>query len=127
VNLKTEDSLENDSVESTIESQNFKIPKKKENSGKLKLPKELNIHQKMILQSSLYRALKVKGIEFDDDLIFNDPECPPEMNDSSLEIGIQKISNYNKEIYYKFKRRSKVGEYPPLEIVDDQIQVKLMH
>ncbi len=97
--------------------------KSKSGEAKLKLPKDLTSTQREILQKSLFRALEVKGIEFCDDLNYNDKECPPEKNDSSLEVGIQSISNFNKDIYYKFKIKSRKAEYAPLEIVDDEIQV----
>lgn len=91
--------------------------------AKFRLPKELTKDQKRILQESFLRALEVKGITFGDDLNFEDKECPSHMNDASLEVGMQKISDYNKEIYYKFKKKTREAEYPPLEIVDDDIQV----
>ena len=91
--------------------------------AKFRLPKELTKEQKRILQESFLRALEVKGITFGDDLNYEDNECPSHMNDASLEVGMQKISEYNKEIYYKFKKKTREAEYPPLEIVDDDIQV----
>ena len=99
------------------------ITKKTDNSAKFKIPKDLTKEQKKTLQGSLLRALEVKGIEFGDDLNFEDKDCPPSMNDASLEVGIQKISEYNKEIYYKFKQKTRLAEYPPLEVVDDDLQV----
>jgi hypothetical protein len=99
--------------------------KSKCTEAKLRLPKELTSTQREILQKSLFRALQVKGIEFCDDLNFNDKECPPDKNDSSLEVGIQSISNYNKDIFYKFKVKSRKADYAPLEIVDDEIQVNI--
>ncbi len=98
--------------------------KSKCNDAKFRLPKELTKEQKKILQESLYRALEVKEITFGDDLNYQDKDCPSSMNDASLEVGIQKISEYNKEIYYKFKKKTREAEYPPLEIVDDNIQVR---
>ena len=56
-------------------------------------------------------------------MCYPDPECPCEMNNSLFEPGIASISEYNKEIYYKFKERSKEGQYAPLEIIEDEIQV----
>ncbi len=103
-------------------SNNFNS-KAKTSEAKLKLPKELTQKQKETLQKSLFRALQVKGIEFYDDLNFGDNDCPPEKNDSSLEVGIQSISDFNKEIFYKFKIKSRKAEYAPLEIVDDELQV----
>ncbi len=97
--------------------------KTKSCDAKFRLPKELTKDQKRIFQESFLRALEVKGITFGDDLNFEDKECPSSMNDASLEVGMQKISEYNKEIYYKFKKKTREAEYPPLEIVDDDIQV----
>ena len=92
------------------------------NDGKMKLPKQLNTFQKQILKKSLFRALEVKNIKFNDDLIYLDKDCPESMNNSLLEQDIKEISLYNKEIYYKFKERSRKGEYAPIEIIDDPIQ-----
>ena len=88
----------------------------------MKLPKQLNTFQKQILKKSLFRALEVKNIKFNDDLIYLDKDCPESMNNSLLEQDIKEISLYNKEIYYKFKERSRKGEYAPIEIIDDPIQ-----
>ena len=52
-----------------------------------------------------------------------DPDCLTEMNNSKFEPGIQKMSPYNKKIFYKFKEKSRKGEYPGLEILEDDIQV----
>jgi hypothetical protein len=101
-----------------------KVNRAKSCDAKFRLPKDLTKEQKRILQESLLRALEVKGITFGDDLNFQDKDCPPSMNDASLEVGMQIISDYNKEIYYKFKKKTREAEYPPLEIVDDDIQVK---
>ena len=45
------------------------------------------------------------------------------MNNSLLEPNIQAISDYNKDIYYKFKEKTRKGEYAPVEVIDDDIQV----
>ena len=92
------------------------------NDGKMKLPKQLNSIQKEKMKKSLFRALEVKNILFSDDLVYIDKDCPESMNNSLLEPDIKEIAYYNKEIYYKFKERSRKGEYPPVEIIDDPIQ-----
>ena len=74
------------------------------------------------MMTSLFRALQVKGITFNDDLVYMDPDCPAKMNNSLLETGINEISPYNKKIYYSFKERSRKGEYAPVEVIDDPIQ-----
>jgi hypothetical protein len=116
---------DNNSTTST-NSDSLKQPIKKKSKSvpKFKLPK-LKPKQKTILQKSLFRALKVKNIEFDDNLCFLDPDCRIEMNDSCLEPGIQKLDEENKKIYYQFKEKTNKGEYPPLEIEDDEIQVNM--
>ncbi len=92
--------------------------------AKFKLPKHLSLEQKRILKESLFRALQVKNISFDDNLTYPHEDCPIFFNDASREVGIQKISDYNKQIYYKFKEKTQMAEYPPLEIIDDEMQVK---
>jgi len=103
------------------------IDKKAENlndsTAKFKLGRQLNLPQKTILKESLFRALYVKNITFNDDLCYTDKECPMELNNSMNEPGIQMISDYNKSIFYKFKERTRRGEYPPLEVINDEIQV----
>jgi hypothetical protein len=103
-----------------------KISNNNKCEGKLRIPKELTQDQMKKLQESLFRALEVKGIEFKDDLNYEDPDCPESMNNSKLEVGIQSISPYNKEIYYKVKKRTRMAEYPPLEVIDDALQVKII-
>ncbi len=90
---------------------------------KLKLPRELKPEQKELLQRSIMKANLVKEINFNDDLCYPYDNCQELKNDSSLEPGIVSLSDYNKEIYYKFKERSKKGEYAPLQIMEDDIQV----
>ncbi len=90
--------------------------------GKMKLPKILSNYQKEIMKKSLFRALKTKNIIFNDDLIYLDEDCPESMNNSLLEHDIKEIAPYNKETYYKFKEKSRNGEYAPIEIIDDPIQ-----
>ena len=57
----------------------------------MKLPKQLNTFQKQILKKSLFRALEVKNIKFNDDLIYLDKDCPESMNNSLLEQDIKEI------------------------------------
>lgn len=90
--------------------------------GHMKLPKTLNRKQKDLMMTSLFRALQVKDITFNDDLVYLDPDCPQTMNNSLIETGIAEISNYNKKIYYSFKERSRKGEYAPIEVIDDPVQ-----
>ena len=122
-----EDVAETD--DSSISSQNgsYQIDKKsnksKGDSTKFRLGRQPNESQKTILKESLFRAFYVKNIIFNDDLCYSDKECAMELNNAINEPGIQAISDYNKSIYYKFKERTRRGEYPPLEIIDEEIQV----
>ncbi len=78
--------------------------------------------KKQILRESLYRALLVKEIKFDDDLYYDEIETFAHHNNSSFEPGIQKVSDYNLNIYRKFKERTREANYPALEIIDDEKQ-----
>lgn len=98
------------------------IKKPNQNEGHFKLPKPLSQTRKDLVMKSLFRALTVKGITFNDDLVFLDPDCPKEMNNAYHEPMIIKISDYNKKIYYAFKEKSRKGEYAPVEVIDDPIQ-----
>lgn len=114
-----QNSLENDIVM-------FDFEKKNENVAvypKFILWKPLPDKKIGILKENLKNALIFKNIEFSDDLAFLDSDCPEEMNNAKLEPGIQKMSSYNKSIFYKFKQRTRSGEYPGLEIIEDPIQV----
>ena len=42
---------------------------------------------------SLFRDLEAKGIEFNDDLVYIDKDCPKEMNNSLLESSIQILND----------------------------------
>lgn len=103
-------------------SKEILIEKPKQNEGHIKLPKPLSQKKKDLLMKSLFRALTVKEITFNDDLVFLDSDCPKEMNNAYYEPGIPKISDYNKKIYYLFKEKSRIGEYAPVEVIDDPIQ-----
>lgn len=81
---------------------------------------------KEFLQTSLYKALLVKGISFCDDLYYPENISHKSMNNAILEPGMQVISLYNKGIYYRFKERTRKFEYPPLEIEEDEVQVKFL-
>ena len=83
-----------------------------------KMPKE--IEEKSM--KSLFRGLEAKGIEFNDDLVYIDKDCPKEMNNSLLESSIQILNEQNKKKYYKFKEKSRKGIYAPVEVVDDPEQ-----
>lgn len=95
-------------------------------SAKFKIGRQLTEIQKTTLKESLFRALYVKNINFNDDLCYVDKECPIDLNNAENEPGIQTISDYNKIIYYKFKERTRRGEYPPIEVIDEEIQVRLI-
>jgi len=88
------------------------------------MPPVLSEYLKSVLQNSLSRALVIKHITFDDELSYCSYDCKPENNDTRLEIGMQKLSGLNKELYYKFKQRTNKAEYGPVEIIDDIHQVK---
>eukprot|EP01017_Pseudomicrothorax_dubius_P048007 TRINITY_DN8672_c0_g1_i6.p1 TRINITY_DN8672_c0_g1~~TRINITY_DN8672_c0_g1_i6.p1 ORF type:complete len:506 (-),score=52.48 TRINITY_DN8672_c0_g1_i6:315-1832(-) len=74
------------------------------------------------LQLSLCRALIAKGVIFDDDLCFPVPNCPPEKNDASLEIGLKPMDKATYMIFRNFKQMTRKGVYAPLEIVEDKLQ-----
>lgn len=117
----------NQSKKELTESNTTKSNKSTDNQSeylttKFKLFKNTSEERKRILRESLYRALLVKDIKFDDDLYYDGKETFHYHNDSSLEPGIQKVSEYNHKIYNKFKERTRVGNYPALEIVDDDNQ-----
>ena len=57
-----------------------------------KMPKE--IEEKSM--KSLFRGLEAKGIEFNDDLVYIDKDCPKEMNNSLLESSIQILNEQSK-------------------------------
>jgi hypothetical protein len=98
-------------------------PKKPKNEILFRLPMKLTTKQKEVLQKSILHANLVKGITFNDDLCYTDPDCTKEMNNTQSEPGVNKLSQYNKLIYYSFKEKSRKGEYAPLEIIEDDIQV----
>lgn len=122
-----EDVAETDDSSISSQTGSFKTEKKsnnaKGNSTKFRLGRRPNDSQKTILKESLIRAFLVKNIIFNDDLCYSDKECPMELNNAINEPGIQAISDFNKSIYYKFKERTRRGEYPPVEIIDEEIQV----
>lgn len=115
--------VENDlDIYKTISKTILKDNNSKNKGGHMKLPKTLNKKQKEKMMTSLFRALQVKNITFNDDLIYLDSDCPSTMNNSLLEPGIQSISDYNKKIYNAFKTRSRQGIYAPVEVIDDPVQ-----
>jgi hypothetical protein len=131
-NNKNEISIEineNDSCSVSINStQSSKLmttnTKKKKNAApKFRLPKKYDKEKKETFQKSMLKALLVKEINFTDDLYYAKDICTSPMNDASQEPGIQKISEYNKRIYYSFKERTRKLEYPPLVVEEDEIQV----
>lgn len=122
-NSKIQIVKQEDTNDYSVDSTNSDFYSDTKSQAKLKLPKPLTEEQKTILKESFMRALLVKNIEFDDDLTFPNPDCPPTLNDASMEVGVQKISEYNKEIYKKFKEKTRKAEYAPIEILDDSTQV----
>jgi len=126
--------ISNENIEIPSKAQNslgndvilFDFEKKNENIAvypKFILWKPLPKESIELLKENLKHALIFKNIEFSDDLAFLDLDCPEEMNNAKLEPGIQKMSSHNKVIFYKFKERTRLGEYPGLEIIQDPLQV----
>jgi hypothetical protein len=112
------------SINSTQSSKLMTNTKKKKNAApKFRLPKKYDKEKKELLQKSMLKALLVKDINFTDDLYYAKDICTSSMNDATQEPGIQKISEYNKKIYYSFKERTRKLEYPPLVVEEDEIQV----
>jgi len=88
----------------------------------IRLPRKMSKEVEEKSMKSLFRALEAKGIEFNDDLVYIDKDCPKEMNNSLLESSIQILNDENKKKYYKFKEKSRKGIYAPVEVVDDPEQ-----
>ena len=88
----------------------------------IRLPKKMPKRIEEKSMKSLFRGLETKGIEFSDDLVYIDKDCPKEMNNSLLESTIQILNEENKKKYYKFKEKSRKGIYAPVEVVDDPEQ-----
>ena len=88
----------------------------------IRLPRKMPKAIEEKSMKSLFRALEAKGIEFNDDLVYIEKDCPKEMNNSLLESSIQILNDENKKKYYKFKEKSRKGIYAPVEVVDDPEQ-----
>ena len=88
----------------------------------IRLPRKMSKKMEEKSMQSLFRGLEAKGIEFNDDLVYIDKDCPQEMNNSLLENSIQILSEENKKKYYKFKESSRKGIYAPVVVVDDPEQ-----
>ncbi len=88
----------------------------------IRLPKKMSKEMTEKSMKSLFRGLEAKGINFSDDLVYLDSDCPKEMNNSLLESSIQQLNASNKKKYYKFKEQSRKGIYAPVEVVDDPEQ-----
>ena len=88
----------------------------------IRLPRKMSKAMEEKSMRSLFRGLEVKGIEFNDDLVYLEKDCPKEMNNSLLESSIQQLNEENKKKYYKFKEQSRKGIYAPVEVVDDPEQ-----
>ena len=88
----------------------------------IRLPKKMSKQMEEKSMKSLFRGLEAKGIEFNDDLVYLDKDCPKEMNNSLLESSIQQLNDKNKKKYYQFKEKSRKGIYAPVEVVDDPEQ-----
>ena len=67
---------------------------------------------------NLDECLKNRNLQFNDDLVYS-KNCPKEVNNYLLENGIQKLSEKNVEIYNKFKKESRLGNYGPFKIEED--------
>lgn len=90
------------------------------NSGRLKSFKELSPRRNNRLKECLMKALILKGYKFSDDLVYL--EVNQQANDASKEPGVMQISEYNKKIYYHVKTKTRLGNYPGLEVVRDEKQ-----
>ena len=88
----------------------------------IRLPRKMSKQMEEKSMKSLFRGLEAKGIEFNDDLVYIDKDCPKEMNNSLLENSIQILNEENKKKYYAFKEKSRKGIYAPVEVVDDPEQ-----
>jgi len=67
-------------------------------------------------------ALTAKNIQFDDDLRYSNPECPPSCNDpNTLEQALQKITKENLAIFNRFKEMTRLGNHCPILIDEDKI------
>ena len=88
----------------------------------IRLPRKMPKEMAEKSMKSLFRGLEAKGIQFSDDLVYIDADCPKEMNNSLLENSIQQFDASNKKKYYKFKEQSRKGIYAPVEVVDDPEQ-----
>ena len=88
----------------------------------IRLPRKMPKEMEEKSMKSLFRGLEAKGIQFSDDLVYLDGDCPKEMNNSLLENSIQQFDASNKKKYYKFKEQSRRGVYAPVEVVDDPEQ-----
>ena len=88
----------------------------------IRLPRKMPKEMAEKSMKSLLRALEARNINFSDDLVFIDNDCPKEMNNALLESSIQQLNASNKKKYYKFKEQSRKGIYAPVEVVDDPEQ-----
>ena len=88
----------------------------------IRLPRKMPKEMAEKSMKSLLRALEARNINFSDDLVFIDNDCPKEMNNALLESSIQQLNPSNKKKYYKFKEQSRKGIYAPVEVVDDPEQ-----
>jgi len=88
----------------------------------MRLPRKMTKEMAEKSMKSLFRGLEAKGIQFSDDLVYLDEDCPKEMNNSLLESSIQQLNASNKKKYYAFKEQSRKGIYAPVEVVDDPEQ-----
>lgn len=124
--VKYDQSMNENHSNSTEDIVIFDFEKKNENVShypKFLLWKQIAENKLTKLKENLFRALLIKNIDFSDDLVYLDPDCGEQMNNSKLEPGIQKMSSFNKKIFKQFKERTRKGEYPGLEIIEDEIQV----
>jgi hypothetical protein len=77
------------------------------------------------LRETMYKALKAKSVEFEDDLIY-DGAINSSQNDTKLEPELQKLESTDRETYYKMKELTNQGLYAPMEVINDLIQGFMM-
>ena len=75
------------------------------------------------MRVNLYKALSAKGIIFDDDLNYPDPNAPPSANKASEDQeDIPLIKGADLEVFKAFKQFTREGLYPPVRIINHKIQ-----
>ena len=106
----------------------FIHPRKKKRSGLyktntlFKLPISSSSTKVLEQKKNLYYYLKVRGVEFSDDLVYDNEKCSPSKNFSSLEPGLRELKKSNLDIIKEFKELSREANYAPVLIEEDKIQ-----